>query len=184
MSGNRRSVRLPDVNYGRSGFYFVTLVTQDRAHIFGRVIDGQVHLSSADEIVRDEWLRTPVIRPGVNLDEWIVMPNHFHTIIGIDSEAHRDNRYGRVGAHRSAPCPSSGVPMLSRAPRSLGSIIAQFKSVTARQINTIRDSQGVRVWQRGYDEHIIRNEVELDKVREYIRNNPRNWDTDPENPGS
>jgi putative transposase len=172
MPGHRRSVRLPDVDYGRSGLYFVTLVTQDRDPLFGRIVDGQVYLSPAGEIVREEWLRTPDIRPGINLDEWIVMPDHLHTIIDIDSETHRSMKFGCVGAHRGAPCPSNTGQSLFRASRSLGSLIAQFKGVTTHRINAIRNTPGVKVWQRGYDEHIIRNAVELDKLRDYIRNNP------------
>ena len=128
-------------------------------------------------------MRTPDIRPGITLDEFVVMPDHFQAIIDIDAEKHQPNKYTRVGAHRGAPCqinndtshPSNTEQSLSRAPRSVGSLIAQFKGITTHRINALRDTFGKKVWQRGYYERIIRNLVELDDTRQYIRDNPRHW---------
>jgi len=132
----------------------------------GKIVNAAVHLSDAGQIVKKEWLRTPLVRPGIYLDEWIIMPDHFQAILFMDEEIHRD--MGGVGAHRCAP-----EMELHREPRTLGSIIAQFKATTTRRINEIRAMQGQKIWQRNYNDRIIRNEVELDKVRKYIRNNPR-----------
>jgi len=95
------------------------------------------------------------------------MPDHFQAILFMDMEIHGD--MGAVGAHRCAP--EMG---LHREPRTLGSIIAQFKATTTKRINEMRGRPTEKIWQRGYHDRIIRNEVELDKVREYIRKNPEN----------
>jgi len=102
------------------------------------------------------------------------MPDHFQGIIGIDSDTHQPTKYGRVGAHRCAPCPSNNGQWIFRPPRTLGSLIAQFKATTTRRINELRRMPGAEVWQRGYHDRIVRNEVELDKTRAYICNNPKN----------
>ena len=102
------------------------------------------------------------------------MPDHSQAIVIMDMEIHRDSGMGahrdngNVGAHRCAPANS-----LHRQPRTLGSMIAQFKATSARRINENRGGPGQQIWQRGYHDRIIRNEVELDKVRKYIRDNPR-----------
>jgi len=160
---DRQSIRLRSFDYGQTAAYFVSLVAEHRQRLFGRIID----LSPEGQIVRDEWLKTPAVRSGVFLDEWVVMPDHFQAILFIDMEIHRDN--GNVGAHRCAPANS-----LQRQPRTLGSMIAQFKASTTRRINEIRGTQGQKIWQRNYHDRIIRNEVELDKERRYIRDNPKN----------
>jgi putative transposase len=181
MNGHRCSIRLPDVDYGRCGLYFFTLCTINRDALFGSIDGEHVQHSPAGKIVCEEWLRTPIIRPGITLDEWIVMPDHFHAIVDIDEDKHRDTRC--VGAHRCAPCHSvdDRSKVMKRQPRSLSTLIAQFKATTTRRINEIRGTPSQKVWQRGYYERIIRNEVELDKLRQYIRDNPANWNTDPEN---
>lgn len=106
-------------------------------------------------VVESHWRNIPRHFPNVVLDEWIVMPNHLHGIIVITDDAPSD---------------------------SLGAIIGNFKSVTARRINAIRKTLGAPVWQRNYWERIVRNENGLNRIREYIINNPANWNTDEENP--
>jgi len=162
----RLSIRMPSFDYGQSCAYFISLVAVDQQQLFGRIVNNVVELFDAGQIVQEEWLRTPSVRPGVYIDEYIIMPDHFHAILFIDMEIHRDQR--TVGAHRCAP-----ANQLNRQPRTLGSLIAQFKATTTRRINEIRGTPEQKVWQRNYNDRIIRNEVELDKLRKYIRNNPR-----------
>ncbi len=173
MPGDRHSIRLTDFDYGQSAFYYVTFCTDGRQRLFGDVVNGQMHRSPSGEIVKEEWLRTPIVRPGVFLDEWEVMPDHFHAILEIDEGIHRGPE--NVGAHRGAPLGSNGDHSLIRPPRTLGSLVGQFKGVTTHKINEQQGVSGVRIWQRGYFERIIRNEVQLDKFRKYIRNNAAAW---------
>ncbi|MDW8327944.1 MAG: transposase, partial [Anaerolineales bacterium] len=86
MFGNRYRVettRLRNWDYSAGGYYFVTLCTWQRRCLFGEVVDGEVRLSPAGEIVADEWQKTPAIRSNVALDAWIIMPNHLHGILVI-----------------------------------------------------------------------------------------------------
>jgi len=170
----RHSTRLTGFDYGQDAAFFVSLVVENRQPLFGRIIDAEVQLFAIGEIIKREWLRTPSVRPGIFIDEWVIMPDHFQAIVFIHQDRHRgtigDMR--SVGAHRSAPVIPHEIP-LQRQSRTLGSMIGQFKSVTTTQINRIRRTPGVPVWQRNYHDRIIRNEVELDKIRRYIRNNPR-----------
>ena len=146
-------------------------MTYRRECLFGDLANGQIHLNEYGRVIKTEWLRTAVIRPNIELDEFIIMPNHFHAIMII----HNDNNLS-AGVKETAAeltCPPSG---------SLGAIMAQFKSVCTKRINAIRKMPGSSVWQRNYYERIIRNERELDATRQYIINNPSNWYDDPDNP--
>jgi REP element-mobilizing transposase RayT len=168
----RKSHRLSGYDYTLSNAYFVTMVTKDRECLFGRVFGDSMELNELGEIVLQEWLRTPEIRAEIGLDEFVIMPNHLHGIIHL-----RD-----VGAHGGAPLrtPSTGVAF--RAPRSLGSFIAGFKSAATKRINILRHAPGVPVWQPNFYDRIIRDEDELNRIRQYIIDNPAEWAGDPENP--
>ncbi len=175
---HRRSIRLRGWDYAGAGAYFVTLVTYNRECLFGQVVDGKVVLSPWGEIVAEEWRRTADVRSNVRLDEFVVMPNHVHGIIWIIANDD-ETAVGatNVGAHSRAP-----LPLPHRPPKSLGAIIAGFKSIVTKRINIARGTPGMPVWQRNYYERIIRNERALRAVRQYIQNNPLHWAHDMENP--
>jgi len=138
------------------------------------MVDAQVHLSDMGQVVAEEWLRSADIRSEIDMDEWIVMPNHLHGIIVIPGEAVVGNRQedtSQVTHHTAGP-----------KPRSLGSIMAGFESACSRRINELRGTPGMQVWQRNYYDHIIRNEKDLERIRKYITDNPVRWDEDEENP--
>lgn len=162
LSG-RRSTRLANYDYTRAGAYFVTICTWRRECLFGKVVDGTMRLSVSGQVVEEEWLRTGSLRSGVDLDSFVVMPNHLHAVLHLNGQtsSRRDFTSPRVYA--------------SRAPGSLGSVIAGFKqAVTLR----LKRSEGVisqRLWQRNYYERVIRNEADLYEVRRYIRMNPQRW---------
>lgn len=118
-------------------------------------------LSEYGRIVQEEWLQSAAICREIELDTFVVMPNHIHGIIVIASE---------VGTHGVRPLP--GVRPLRRPPRSLGTFIAGFKSVTTRRINERRGTPDALVWQRNYYDHIVRSERALGYVWEYIVTNP------------
>ena len=159
---HRRSIRLRGWDYTSPGAYFVTLCTHNGQCLFE---DERFR-----QIAEEEWQRTAIIRPYVQLDEFVIMPNHIHGILWIVRD---DN----VGARRRlAPTPR-GAPS-----GSLGAIVGQYKSAVTRRINRIRKTPGAPVWQRNYYEHIVRKEDELRRIREYIRLNPLKWGLDRENP--
>ncbi len=88
-----------------------------------------------------------------------------------------------VGAHSRAPLQSSNLHSLYRQPKSLGSLMAGFKSAVTKRINELRQTPGTKLWQRNYWEHIVRNEPELNRIREYIHDNPVQWEYDSLNAG-
>jgi REP element-mobilizing transposase RayT len=174
----RRSIRLCGYDYSLAGAYFITICTQDRACLFGDVVDGEMRLNYAGKIVHDEWLRTADMRSNVELDAFVVMPNHFHAIVFLNDEPRRGDR-------PVAPTQSTANTMARPAgptPHSIGAIMAGFKSASTKHINEIRHTRGAPVWQRNYYEHIIRDDESLHRIREYIANNPLQWALDRENP--
>jgi len=172
---HRRSIRLKDYDYTRPGAYFVTLVTWQRQHRFGEIIDGEKHLNTPGDILKSCWLRLPDHFP-VRLDAWVIMPNHFHAILLL-----QDSRKGEASAHVDLIHPSahqadaSPRQPIGTQPGSLGAILQNFKSVTTRKINQIHNSPGVPVWQRNYYEHILRSEAEWQRIYSYIVANPHRW---------
>jgi len=167
---HRRSIRLRGYDYTRAGEYFITICTRDRMCLFGDIVDGEIALNEYGKIVADEWIKTAEIRDEIALDEWIVMPNHFHGIFVICD---------RRGTARRAPTMERfGQPVAG----SVSTIIRSFKSAVTKRINETRQTPGVKLWQRNYYEYVIRNEDELNRIREYIIGNPAKWDLDRENP--
>jgi REP element-mobilizing transposase RayT len=172
---HRRSIRLPTYDYAQAGAYFVTMVTHQRQCLFGEIVGGQMRLAAYGQVVSEQWLRSALVRGEIELDAFIVMPNHIHGIVIMRVQPMA------VGAHGRAPLPSS-LPY--RPPRSLGSLVAGFKSAATKRINEIRGTLGVSVWQRNYYERVIRNGEELNRVRQYIIDNPAHWEQDRENPNN
>lgn len=174
---HRCSIRLKDYDYSQAGAYFITICSYNKECVFGNVINGQMVLNEHGKVVEREWLRTTQIRTDMELDEFVIMPNHMHGIFVIIESP--------VGAHSRAPLQiQHGRVSTQRKPRSLSSFLAGFKSAVTRQINELRGMPYAPLWQRNYYEHVIRNENDLSEIREYILNNPLKWDLDSENPNN
>jgi REP element-mobilizing transposase RayT len=188
---HRRSIRLSGYDYGQSNTYFVTIVAGQRQCLFGEIRDGDVRLYVAGQIVREEWLKTARLRPCVRIDEFVVMPNHFHGILAVLKENEGMARHEVMARHRGMARHEEGMARHAPTVRefgrpaaaSLASIIGAFKSAVARRINSSKATPGAPVWQRNLYEHVIRDETSLNRIREYIINNPPNWEMDRENPG-
>ena len=171
---HRHSIRLTGFGYSQSGFYFITICSHNHNCLFGKIENGQMRLNKFGEIVHFEWYRSADIRHEIDFDEFGIMPNHVHGIVIIT------NGNIAVGAHGRAPqhdAPQHDAP-LRRKPKSLGSFVAGFKCTVTKQINEIRQTPGIPVWQRNYYDHIIRNENELNRIRKYIIENPLKWGKD------
>jgi len=175
---SRHSIRLSGYNYAQPNAYFVTMCSNQRECLFGEITDREMRLNEYGQIVHDAWLRSEEIRREIELDAFVVMPNHIHGIV-IIHDVGADCIRPLSRAHGRAPLPPA---QHQRKPHSLGSFIAGFKSATTRRINAIRDTPGLPVWQRNYYEHIIRNEDELHCIRQYIADNPMRCEMDQENP--
>lgn len=164
---HRRSIRLPTYDYASAGAYFVTAVAHRRRCLFGTITDGAVVLSPAGQAVADAWTALPERWPSIVLDAMVVMPNHVHAIVGLT---------------RPFPSPSVTDPGVPAAPLpSLADVMRAWKSASAVAANSALGRTG-SVWQRGYYEHVIRDDGELERIREYIEYNPLGWATDRENP--
>jgi REP element-mobilizing transposase RayT len=168
---NRRSLRLPEYDYSNPGGYFVTIVTQERMRLFGEIQDNILVLNDAGRMKSECWVNLQKMFSGVVIDEFVVMPNHFHGIIILTES---------ISTH------SNGQPILN-ASKNLGDIIGAFKSITTNKYfdgvhkNFYKAING-KLWQRNYYEHIIRGEEGLVKIRNYVFTNPILWALDEENP--
>jgi len=157
---SRRSIRLQNFDYSSNNIYFVTICTQNRECLLGKIIDNVMYLLPFGHIVKSFITTIPQYYPLVNVDIFQTMPNHVHMIIGLES-------HGRTQG--SAP--------------TLGTIVQRFKTMTTHQY-----LEGIKIhgwqkfdkklWQRNYYEHIIRDENDLNRIREYIQNNVINWHKD------
>lgn len=155
---------MKDYDYSQAGAYFVTICTQNKECMFGDVVDGSMRVNEFGQITTTCWRDLPKHYPQIELDEFVIMPNHTHGIIVIN--------------HVTPEIRAGLKPAPTQKQHGLSEIIRAFKTFSSKQINQIRNSPGVPVWQRNYYEHIIRNESELNRIREYNVNNPLNWETD------
>jgi len=168
MPPGRTSNRLTGYDYAQPGAYFVTVRTYRCQLLFGEIAESVFIPNNLGKIVEEELLRSEFIRKEIELDEWVVMPNHLHAIVWIHPSHAKSSP--PVGAHGRAP--------LRRQPQSLGSFIAGLKASSTKRINQARSSPGAAVWQRNYFDRIVRNERELDRLRRYILANPLRWEFD------
>lgn len=149
----RSSPRLEGFDYSQESYYFVTICTRHHRPLLGTIRDGLMRLSPVGQIVEREWLAIPEYESSTHLDTWIVMPNHLHGIISLHEVEHGSTR-------------------------SLSSIIAGFKGRSTRNINRALGWDGTSFWQRSFYDHVVRNDADLGRIREYISNNPARWEAD------
>ena len=219
-----KSTRLPGWDYGANAYYFVTICAHNRAHYFGDALiddhsEASVALSEIGGIARDELLKAPEIRPYVQLDEYIIMPNHVHVIFQINKSTRpvetprrgiceQRDKYELSNKPKSThnasdivvvetiynatnETPRRGVSTgtvdakprkpMHRAewkPGVLGSVINQFKGAVTKQCSDF--GYDFR-WQPRFYDHVICFERSLDRIRQYIRNNPVMWHRDRDN---
>jgi putative transposase len=171
----RRTIRLKNFDYARQGAYFITICIFNRYCLFGEIISGGMHLDSIGMIARECLLGIPAHLENANVFEFIIMPNHIHSIIILE------NRYNETGMACHAPTDSKrfvefGKPVKGTMPTLVGA----FKSAVTKKVNLVIKDSNNRIWQRGFHDHIIRNENEPRVKIEYIKSNPQNWDKDPE----
>jgi REP element-mobilizing transposase RayT len=194
---NRQSIRLKSYDYSQQGSYFITLVTQDRIHLFGKIEDGKMILNSVGKIVEEEWIKTIQLRTNIALGEFVIMPDHIHMIITITAQL--EKKEDKEWIHSNPKSPS----------HTIGAIIRGFKGASTKKINLFLNSTGEspfaptielpfaptiespfapknsqftrtefyknKIFQRNYYEHIIRNQNDYNRIEQYILDNPKNW---------
>ena len=164
----RNSLRLQEYDYGQAGVYFVTVVLKERVIMFGEIVNETVTLNNAGQIVQDVWDDLPNHYPNIELDAFIVMPDHVHGIIVIQETESVTNR--NVGEIHESP-----LRALHRRRMLLPKMIGRFKTVSAKHVNLLHDRSGQPLWQRGFYDRIIRDDEELNAVRSYVQANPQRW---------
>lgn len=186
---HRRSIRLPEYDYSQAGAYYVTIVAWQREPLFGEVVNGEMKLNRYGKIVQAEWLELPKRLEFVALGVFMVMPNHFHGIVflldvvGATRPGLTKAHFGKISLPHETTDGMNGSPLpRGPQPKSLGAIMAQFKSRVTKRLWKTPSLNGTPIWQRNYWEHIIRNEQDLKNKSDYIESNPMLWDEDDENP--
>ncbi|MBN2410159.1 transposase [candidate division KSB1 bacterium] len=166
---HRKSIRLKTWDYTSDAVYFITICTHNHQNLFSKIINGNLVYSNFGNIVQEEWIRTAELRNYIKLDEHIIMPNHFHGMLWICRGSINDELIDT-----KPPRKKFG----SIQPKSLSVIIRSFKSAVTKRINEVRQTPGKPVWQRNFYEHIIRDEKDYYRIKEYILNNPLKWTDD------
>ena len=202
---NRQSIRLQGYDYTQSGAYFITICTDQKECIFGKIDSGAMQLSPLGELAYYQWLQLPKRFTNIGLEAFVIMPNHLHGIIVITSEDDDQKGRGEAGAFGimawdnylespasllhpdenriRPPIINPGKPKESTRPNgtipgSIGAIVQNYKSLTTRKINMILRTKNKPIWQRNYYEHVIRDENDYARIVEYIKNNPIAWEDD------
>jgi putative transposase len=183
---NRRSIRLRTFDYSQPSAYFLTICARENKSMFGRIIDGKMVSNALGRIVENCWREILIHFPNVELATHVIMPNHMHGIIVIrqtmtprttgdhGKSSAKDSRR----AQHAVPLPTHGfgAPVAGSIP----TVVGAFKSSSAKQIRQVMRKPELQVWQRGYYEHVIRNDDDFRKARAYIRSNPARWAFDRE----
>jgi putative transposase len=167
-----RSMRLKGYDYSLAGAYFINLVTHEKLCLFGEIINGEMRLSQLGNTVQREWLRLERRFPGIELDEFVIMPNHLHGIIVITQQ----DAPHAPGDERKDAAPSK---RMGAATGSLTAMVKGFKSAVEFRYHSMANNNDP-LWQPNDYEHIIHDEDDLDRIRRYIAGNPMNWLKDAE----
>jgi REP element-mobilizing transposase RayT len=172
---NRQSTRLKIYDYSQEGTYFITIVTHDRLHLFGKIENGKMILNTVGKIIEEEWKNSILLRSNISLGEFIIMPDHMHMILTINHQIINDKNF-KEWEHSNPKSPS----------QTIGAIIRGFKGASTKKINLLLNSTGElqfaptifyknKIWQRNYYDHIIRNQIAYNRIQQYIIDNPLNW---------
>ena len=184
----RKNIRLKDYDYSQNGVYFITICTQDRRNLFGSIdVDvGQglcsCRLTDIGNIVENEIVNLSKRFQEININKYIIMPNHIHMIVVLAREGRQQN-----GRQEQSPCPTNPNPnpntntntnTNTNPAAAIGDIICAFKSITTKQANKYDGIKGRKIWQFRYHDHIIRNEDDYLRIWQYIDENPTKWAKD------
>jgi REP element-mobilizing transposase RayT len=161
----RRPHRLLGWDYGAAATYFCTLCTKERQPLLGQIMEGAMCLSAIGELVDSALAELQVERPDVLVDAYVIMPNHVHLLVSLVGDA-------LVRTCGNSLAPPSG---------SLGWYIGRLKAIVAARARRAGLIGGQSLWQRGFHDHVVRNDREYAAITAYIEGNPANWMNDHEN---
>ena len=195
---HRKSIRLKNYDYSQTGLYFITICTQNRLHLFGEIVDDAMVLNDAGAMIENEWIKLSQRFNDIEIQQYVVMPNHIHGIINRRGEPcvrpnirpnacankpitdETNQMQGEQGEHKVRP--------YGTLDGTVGRVIQAYKSIaTVEYTRGVKNNDWQRfnkkLWQRNYWEHIIRNENEYNRIAQYIMNNPKKWALDKLNGG-
>ncbi len=192
---NRRSLRLKHYDYSKAGYYFITICTQDRLHLFGEILNGEMVLGEAGEIVNKWYMKLEEKFPNITNHEMVIMPNHMHFIMEIVDTVGADlcvrpnvntemlDTQLKIENIQSKRIGTQSQRADTRVRPYVGDVVQWFKTMTTNAyIKMVKNGTlppfNKRIWQRNYHEHIIRNDVDYLCVAEYTLNNPLTWEDD------
>ena len=149
----RKINRIPEFDYGVNGAYFVTICTQNRRKILSQIVGDGFPVPKTIGLLAEEYIKQiPQKYSGVYLDKYVIMPDHIHMLLRID-----------CGTGNPSP--------------TLGNIVGWYKYQVTKTYNKRTSMNGVRLFQRSYYDHVVRNQQDYNEIWEYIENNPRKWIT-------
>jgi REP element-mobilizing transposase RayT len=174
---HRRSIRLPGYDYTTPGAYFITICTRQHACLLGEITNSQIQGTPLGYLAQQQWLKLPTRFPHIQLDAFIVMPNHMHGILIIPG---RGMGVGirLLGDQTHPHAPTSHEQFGQPVPGSIPTIIRSYKASVALRSKYLANPPTTNIWQRNYWEHIIRDEAEWVRIRDYIQTNPAHWEED------
>lgn len=194
---HRHSIRLPNYDYSQPGYYFVTICAHERECLFGDPENNIIVLNEIGMLVKKKWDDLPGHFPGIELDQMVIMPNHLHGIIIISDHRRGNTNHPPILADMIGLSRGDGVfppfpiaitkigpdqgamtaPL--RNGKTLGQMIAWFKYESTKEINRmITGNPEAKIWQRNFYDRIIRDDEELNRIRNYIATNPETWEKD------
>jgi len=181
-----RSLRLKHYDYSKAGFYFITICTQDRLHLFGEIVDDIMVLNDAGRMIEDWYIELENKFQHINNHEMIIMPNHIHFIIQILEHVGADLRVC-PNMHENEMMNTQFQMINKQSQRAdtqvrpyVGDIVQWYKTMTTNAYikmvrNGICPPFNKRVWQRNYYEHVVRDDMDYERIAVYILNNPMTW---------
>ena len=175
----QKQYRYKKYNYAQDGLYFITICSKNREMFFGNIVGGKMQLSEIGKIAKKFWLEIPNHFLFVKLDEFTIMPNHIHGIIQIDNQITVGTGHCPVPTDTDTN-KNNGSTFGHVTAKSISTIIGSFKSITTKTINLKFHQTGFG-WQPRFHDRIIRDNNELNRIRQYIINNPEKWETDRNN---
>lgn len=181
---NRKPQRLKSFDYSTDGAYFITICTANRENFFGEIVNGKMVLNACGEIAQKCWQEISNHFTAARLDGFIVMPNHIHGIVWIENVGGVGGGVGNKNfcSLRSAiqnDSQSNKISWQTKLSHSISSIIRGFKIGVTKWCR--QNNQENFAWQKSFYDRIIRDEEELNRIQDYILNNPANWETDENN---
>jgi putative transposase len=172
MYPKRKQIRLLHYDYALSGAYYVTFCSYEKKCIFSSIVEGKVHLTALGKIIDEEWNAIQEVRPSVMIDEYVIMPNHVHAIIILTDG---------IGTHEVSDSEKPIRTFGGKTVESLSTIMSQTRSKITKRAKA-ELGWHADLWQRGFYDHIIRDDNDMRRIRDYIMTNALNWEIDHEHP--